>query len=199
MSEKKSSGKKRNWVCCVYPDSAPEDWRGILQRTGLQCAISPLHDKDINPDGTPKKAHWHVMLCYQGPTAYEPVKRVSDSLNAPAPQPVEQIKGYYRYLTHKDNPEKAQYYEGDIEHINGFNIRDHSELTKSEVFALKMGIIDYVEAHDIREYQELLLGLKTDDLLDMCEVAATNTIFADAYVRSRRNKLERLERDECVK
>lgn len=38
----------------MYPESMPKNWREILQKTGCPIAISPLHDKDINPDGTPK-------------------------------------------------------------------------------------------------------------------------------------------------
>ena len=43
--------KKRYWAFVLYPESAPSDWKDILQSTGLVCAISPYHDKDINPDG----------------------------------------------------------------------------------------------------------------------------------------------------
>ena len=57
MSEKKSIVKKRNWAFVLYPESAPEDWRERLQQTGLQCCVSPLHDKDVNDTGGPKKAH----------------------------------------------------------------------------------------------------------------------------------------------
>ena len=103
--------KKRYWAFVLYPESAPEEWRQILTETGLECAISPLHDKDINPDGTPKKAHYHVILCYAGPTTYNCVKTLTESLNQPVPQPIEQVKGYYRYFSHKDNPEKYQYSE----------------------------------------------------------------------------------------
>ena len=60
--------KKRNWTFLVYPESAPADWVSKLQATGLPVAISPLHDKDINPDGELKKAHYHVIVCYSGPT-----------------------------------------------------------------------------------------------------------------------------------
>ena len=103
--------KKRNWAFVLYPESAPADWREQLQKTGLQCAISPLHDKDMNPDNTPKKPHYHVILTYSGPTSYNVVKALTDGFNQPIPQALEQVRGYYRYLTHKDNPEKAQYDE----------------------------------------------------------------------------------------
>lgn len=60
--------KKRYWAFVLYPESAPENWKEILQQTGLSCCVSPLHDKDINPTGEPKKAHYHIILCYSGPT-----------------------------------------------------------------------------------------------------------------------------------
>jgi hypothetical protein len=191
MAENKSSGKKRNWACVLYPESAPEGWREILQQTGLQCAISPLHDADVNADDTEKKAHWHVILCYSGPTAFEPVKRVTDSLNAPAPQPIEQVKGYYRYLTHMDNPEKTQYDPRGIEHINGFNIRDYADMTKSEITAIKRLIQRFIFEHDLEEYWDLMVCLDSEDVPnggDMYEVAANNTIFCTAMLSSKRNK-----------
>ena len=60
-----SAVKKRNWTFVLYPESAPADWREQLQKTGLLCAISPLHDRDVNPDGEVKKAHYHVILIYE--------------------------------------------------------------------------------------------------------------------------------------
>ena len=86
--------KKRNWAFVLYPESAPADWREQLQKTGLQCAISPLHDKDMNPDNTPKKPHYHVILTYSGPTSYNVVKALTDGFNQPIPQALEQVRGY---------------------------------------------------------------------------------------------------------
>ena len=125
--------KKRNWAFVLYPESAPENWKELLQQTGLGIAISPLHNKDINPTGETKKAHYHIILTYDGPTTYNNVRSLTELLGQPIPQPLEQVRGYYRYLTHKDNPEKAQYDEKDIITYNGFNIQDFVELTSSEV------------------------------------------------------------------
>ena len=66
--------KKRYWAFVLYPESAPDNWRDFLQQTGLQVAISPLHDKDIDPTGLPKKSHYHIILCYDGPTTFNNVK-----------------------------------------------------------------------------------------------------------------------------
>ena len=92
--------KKRHWAAVVYPESLPPDWRDIIAQTGIKAAISPLHDKDYSADGTPKKPHYHVILSYDGPTTYNAVLGlVNGRLGQPAPQPLESVKGYYRYLT----------------------------------------------------------------------------------------------------
>lgn len=46
--------KGRDWAFVLYPESVNPDWLNILQETHIQVAISPLHDKDVNPDFTPK-------------------------------------------------------------------------------------------------------------------------------------------------
>jgi len=192
MAEK--NVKKRNWAFCAWPDSLPKDWKEQLQKTGLPIAISPLHDRDINPDGTPKKPHYHVMLFYSGPTSYNVVKRLTDSLNQSIPQAVEQVRGYYRYLTHMDNPEKAQYKPSDIQTMNGFDISDFVEMKKSEVTRYKLALMEYIRENDIMEYADLMD-------MTMCEgvppewfdVASSHTLYFTAYLKSRRFRVERKE------
>lgn len=179
--------KKRNWTFVLYPESAPFDWREQLQKTGLLCAISPLHDLDVNPDGEVKKAHYHVILCYSGPTSYDVVKRLTDSLSQPIPQPLEQVRGMYRYFTHKDNPDKAQYCDDDISTINGFDIRDFVELTGSEIDNIKRSIQSLILELNITEYSVLMDYLLAYDNPDYYSVAASNTLFFNTYLSSRRN------------
>lgn len=189
MSEKSSKNvKKRNWAFVLYPESAPNNWREVLQKTGLQCAISPLHDKDINPDGEPKKAHYHIILIYSGPTSFNVVRSLCDSLNQPIPQALEQVRGYYRYLTHKDNPEKAQYSEGDIQTLNGFDISDYIELTRSEVTSIKKHLQQIIREADIIEYSDLIDLLSDSEMSAEFDVATSNTLFFDRYITSRRHK-----------
>ena len=190
----KKAEKKRNWAFVVYPDSAPENWLDILTQTGLEIAISPLHDKDVNPTGEPKKPHYHVIACYNGPTSFNVVKKLTDQLNAPIPIPLEAVKGYYRYLTHKDNPEKYQYSEKDIRTLNGFNIANFSELTRGEVLELKKNIHTYIREHDIKEYCDLLDMLFDDNLFNEYDVATNNTLLFSTYIKSRKFK----ERDDLI-
>ena len=178
--------KKRYWAFVLYPDSAPSDWQEQLQMLGVTAAISPLHDKDLNADNEIKKEHYHIILCYNGPTTYNNVKKLTvDTLNATIHQPLESIKGYYRYLTHKDNPEKAQYSESDIKSINGFNIFDYIDLSGMEKTRLKVIVLDDIIKHDIKEYAELCLFYAYDDLT-MFELVSTNTIFFNRFLASRR-------------
>lgn len=188
--ESKKSSKKRNWAFVLYPESAPDDWQQQLAKTGLQCAISPLHDKDVNPDGEVKKAHYHIIICYNGPTSFNVVNSLCDSLNQPIPQPLEQIRGYYRYLTHKDNPEKFQYSDKDIKTINGFNITDFVELTKSEVISIKKRLQQLIRDKNFLEYSDFIDFLSDGDCPEDYEVATNHTYFFDRYISSRRNKLK---------
>ena len=180
--------KKRYWAFVLYPESAPENWRELLQQTGLQCVISPLHDKDIDADGKPKKAHHHIILAYSGPTTYNAVRTLTESLKQPIPQALEQVRGYYRYLTHKDNPEKAQYSEDDIKTINGFNVADFVELTKSEVNAYKRKLQTLIVTADICEYCDFMDLLLDSEMWTEYDIASNNTYFFEKYISSRRNK-----------
>ena len=195
----KNDVKKRNWAFVVYPESAPADWRERLQKSGLQCAISPLHDQDTNPDGEPKKPHYHVILVYGSPTTYNNVKALTNGqLGQTVPQPLEQVRGYYRYLTHADNPEKAQYSAGDIQLINGFDIRDFVEMTKSEVSKYCRELLTFIRDNDIMEYADLLDilldgGEATADLFD---VASSHTLFLTKYIASRRYKATGVSRGD---
>lgn len=196
MEEKKSTFKyekvkKRYWTFVLYPESAPGDWRDILQRTGLEIAVSPLHDKDINP-GTEevKKSHYHLILCYEGPTTGNAVKKLTDELNQPMPLPIDSVRGLYRYFTHKDNPEKFQYDEKDITSINGFDISDYSDLSSSEVSRIKLELTKFIKESDLTEYSDFMDKVIELDKQDYFLIASTNTIYFNNYLCSRRNKIK---------
>lgn len=188
MAEK-SNVKKRNWAFVAYPESLPTDWLEQLQKTGLPIAISPLHDRDTNPTGEVKKPHYHVILCYSGPQTYSAVcKLTNGQLGQSIPQPVESVDGYYRYLTHQDNPEKAQYSKSDIQRLNGFDIRDFVEMSRSEVVRIIREIRTFARDNYITEYADLLDKLQDGDgLEDWFEVAVSHTLLFRADCDSRRH------------
>ena len=182
--------KKRYWAFVLYPESAPSNWLDFLQQTGLAIAVSPLHDKDVDPTGESKKPHYHVILCYDGPTTYSNVKsNITDVLNQPIPIPLEQVRGYYRYLTHKDNPDKYQYNESDIQTLNAFDSNNYNELTITQINEIKKQIIIFIKDNNITEYHNLLDILANSDLTNMLDVAMNHTILFNTYLCSYRNDL----------
>ncbi|MGN0458811.1 MAG: replication protein [Eubacterium sp.] len=180
--------KKRAWAFVLYPESAPVDWKDKLKQSGLRVAISPYHDKDIDPDGNPKKPHYHIILVYDGPTTYNNVKSFTDSLNQPIPQPVEQVRGYYRYFTHKDNADKYQYDEVEIETLGGFDISDYTEMTKSEALKIKRELILLIQEKDFVEYSDFLVYVEQFCSNEQFDVATSNTILFNNFLKSRRHK-----------
>lgn len=183
--------KKRYWAFVLYPESAPENWKEILQQTGLSICVSPLHDKDIDPTGQPKKPHYHIILCYSGPTTERVVKSITDSLNQPKPIALEQVRGYFRYLTHKDNPDKYQYDEKDIFTINDFDIDNYNDLSVSQINAIKKEIQSLIRKLNIVEYSDLLDYLLDVELYSYLDVAQNHTILFNTYITSRRNKCKK--------
>ena len=190
--------KKRNWTFVLYPESAPSDWREILKISGLMAAVSPLHDKDTDPTGEPKKPHYHILLVYSGPTTYNAVAKFTASLNSTVPQALESVRGMYRYFSHKDNPEKYQYNEADIVSFNGFNIADLVELTRSEVNELKAKVLKLIREVGITEYSGLIDFLLDNGMMSEYDVAINNTLFFNTYICSKRNA-ERQEAEDFSK
>lgn len=192
MADKKV--KKRHWAFVAYPESLPVDWINQLKQTGLKAAVSPLHDRDVYEDGEkkgiPKKPHYHVIISYEGPTTFSNVEQMTKRFNATIPIPLDQVRGMYRYLTHEDNPEKVQYSKAAIQTLNGFDIRDFVEMTKSEVTKYIREVQKFVMDNGITEYADLMETLLEggEAMADWFDVACSHTLFFSAYLRSRRYK-----------
>ena len=180
--------KARYWATVGYPESLPDNWIEKLRETGLAVAISPLHNKDVNPTGETKKEHYHVIFAYEGPTTYNNVKNLCEEFNMTIPIKLESIRGMYRYHLHLDNPEKYQYDDRDRILLNGFDSNAVNELTKTEVNKLVREILTFVIDNDIIEYSDLLQILLDNDELQMLDVATNKTLLFDGFIRSRRNK-----------
>lgn len=119
-ADAKRVGRTRNFATVVYPDSAPADWKEKLNQLHVAAFISPLHDKDVNPNGELKKAHYHVLVMFEGPKDYDTqVKPIFDEIGAVGREIVNSARGYARYLCHLDNPEKAPYSPSEVVCMGG--------------------------------------------------------------------------------
>lgn len=179
--------KARYWTFVAYPESLTCNLVDFLSKNGLVYAISPLHDKDIDITGEPKKPHFHILLEFPGPTTYKKVKEdITEPLGQPIPTPVMTIRGAYRYLCHLDNPDKAQYNEKDIIKSDSFEL----VLTKSEVTTLKANILIDISKNRISEYYDLLQFYLIQGDFDRFDIVASNTIFFNTYLSSKRAKIK---------
>lgn len=182
--------KGRYWACVCYPESLPTNWLEILQNSGLALAISPLHDKDVNPTGEPKKPHYHLLLCYDGPTTYNNVKTLCVSLNATIPIKIESPRGMYRYHIHLDNPDKAQYDDRKRILMNGLDPANFNGLTETEEFKIKCELLQLIRDNKIYEYSNLINYLRALELKEYLKVAMKNTLFFNSYLNSARNSIK---------
>ena len=188
MSEKKQDERSRNWVVIVYPESAPNDWREILDNMHIQWIESPLHDKDVNPDGTVKKSHWHVVLAFGSKKSYKQVKEITDKLNSPIPQKVHNMKGQVRYLVHLDNPEKYQYPVEQVIAHGGIDVDKYFKATSGQRYDMIGEMIDYVRENNIVEMKDLIDYARVNRFDYWFPLLCDNSlIIMDAYIRSNRN------------
>lgn len=174
---KKRDERVRNWVFILYPDSAPENWKDMLQEMAIPCAISPLHDRDVNPDGEVKKPHYHILLLFDGNKSYDQIKEITDNFNASVPQKCLSVRGQVRYFCHLDNPEKWQYDERQIITYGGIDTTDLLKKSASYRYSTITDMYDFVKANQITEITTLLDYCRENDLEDwfvmLCDGQAT--------------------------
>lgn len=172
MTDKKKKyeyEKGRDWTFIVYPDSAPENWRTILDETHLRWIESPLHEHDVNADGEKKKSHWHIMLCFDGPVTDKQVKKIIEPLNSPEPKKVGSSRGLVRYMVHLDNPEKYQYSIDQIIGHNGVDVADYFVMTATNKLAIMKDMIHYIYENKVDNYADFLMICieESDDWFDV--------------------------------
>ena len=195
MAGKKSSGNKetrtRNWTIVLYPESAPENWRQILDDMHIEWIESPLHDKDINANGETKKAHWHILLMFGGVKTYEQIKEVTDKLNAPIPQRCHNAKAMVRYMAHLDNPDKAQYNTSDIKAHGGVDLAEMLRPSSSERYIIIRDMISYVKSNGIAEFQDLMDYASIEHFDDWFPLLCDNSAYVmNQYIKSQRHRLQ---------
>lgn len=175
MADKNIKG--RDWTFIVYPESAPEDWRDILNETHMRWVESPLHDRDVDPNGEVKKPHWHILLSADGPITKNAILKIVEPLNVPMPMKVGSGKGLIRYMTHMDNPEKYQYQASDIVPHNGADLGSYLELTKTDKIVVMKEIMTYIYENEINNYAEFIMQcIHTSD--DWFDVAINHNTLA---------------------
>lgn len=186
--DKKKDTRTRNWTFIVYPDSAPENWREIIDSIHVPWVESPLHDKDTNPDGTIKKAHWHILVMFDSNKSYEQIRRITLKIKAPNPQKVANAKGMVRYFAHIDNPNKYQYNKSDIIEHAGADVSRFLSSTTAERYQLIKEMMFYVKSQNITEISDLLDYAMSERFYDWFPLLTDNSAYImESYIRSKRH------------
>lgn len=193
------SGRTRSWTFVLYPESAPENWRDILDEEHIQWIESPLHDKDKNADGSMKKPHWHILLMYESVKTYEQVKEVTDKLMATIPQKCNGSKGLVRYMAHLDNPEKFQYSISEIIGHGGADVAELLKPTSSDRYNLIREMSQFIRDNDIVEYEDLWYYAMENRYDDWFPLLCDNSSYAiGCLLKSRRHRLQQPIRNSKV-
>lgn len=193
MTSEKSRGsdRTRNWSVVVYPESAPQNWREILDDLHIEWVESPLHEFDSNADGEVKKPHWHILLMFGGVKSYEQVCEVVKPLCCPVPQRCHNAKALVRYMAHLDNPEKFQYSISDIVPHGGVDVAELLRPSSSERYSLIADMAEWIKANGITEFQDLFdyaIAEKRDSWLPLlCDNSA---YIIGQYIKSQRHRNE---------
>ena len=155
MAVKVKDERRRNFACVIYPESAPKNLIDIITHLYVPCILSPLHDKDVNPDGEPKKAHYHFMVCFEGKKSESQAQEVFKAVNGVGMPEVKSVRAMARYFCHLDNPEKAQYKTSDVLSFGGI---DYMSIigSASDKYAAIGEIMDFCDNYQVYSYKELM-------------------------------------------
>ena len=196
MSKEKSkedkSTRTRAWTFILYPESAPDNWKDILNDMHIEWVLSPLHDKDLNANGELKKAHYHIMLSFGNVKSFEQIREITELLNCPIPQKVHNMRAMVRYMVHLDNPDKVQYDVSSIDAYGGFDLSEMLKANSSERYELIREMIAYIRDNDVMEFFDILNYAEMYRFDDWFPLLCDNSAFViDRYIKSNRHRLRK--------
>lgn len=184
--EIKKDERVRNWIIVFYPESAPEDFMEIIRDWHVKAFLSPLHDQDVNPDGEPKKPHYHLLLMFSGKKSSEQIQELSDQLSGvnvlPYECAVRDCKATARYLIHMDNPEKYQYSATGVVNFSGADYLEYIQ-TSSDIHALLQEITLFCVENNVCALS-LLQVYAIRFRPDWFRVIDSHTIYISCLLRS---------------
>lgn len=177
------------YATIVYPESADKDWVEKLEGQHIQALISPLHDKDTDTEGNPKKPHYHVILIFESLKSKKQVLEIIDQFKGVGVIPIQSLGAYSRYLCHLNNPEKAQYAIEDVKELGGANYKeccrqneakekeDEEDLIELTQLIIEKNITYFHEVFNLinKEHKELFSILKKNPYYIHCIVISLST------------------------
>lgn len=175
----------RNWSFLQYEDSAPANWRESLSALMVPWIESPLHDADVNADGSAKKPHRHIVMSFPTMKSLNQVQEISNLVSGVLPVPVQSMIGMIRYLGHLDNPDKVQYSISDCVSYCGFDPDKYLQMAGRDKRIILREMMDYIMVNEIDSFAEFALYCSADRFDDWFPVITDkNTLFLKEFIKS---------------
>lgn len=184
------ASRNRGFAFVLYPESAPENWRDIIDEFHVAWAESPLHEFDVNPGtGEPKKPHWHIVLNFDSVKSLDQVKKLIEPLKGTIPIPLNSVRGMVRYFAHLDNPEKYQYPVDQIIGHGGMDVADLLRLSASARYAVIKKMMEYCADNGVTEFYQLMDYAMEHHYEDWFPLLCDNSAYiVNQYIKSIRVK-----------
>lgn len=185
--------RSNKWAFLIYEESAPTNYRDILEHMHIPYILSPWHDQDVDQlTGEIKKSHKHGALFFDSLKSYSQVSELIQH-QLKAPNHIEIImspKGMFDYFIHASNPDKTPYDINDIESGCGFDLNQFLlEQNQSQIFN---DIIDMIEEQNLTEFQSLVISARQHYPTFLNLIIQRSYFFAK-YLDSRRHNSDRVQ------
>ena len=187
--------KARYWVGELYPENLIEDWEDqIAEKLQLPFAYC-IHDKDKTKDGTPRKAHVHLIVVFPNTTTYNHALSVFKVLDKTKGGPtacnkVERILGIrnmYDYLIHdtEDSRKKGKYLYSPTERKTGnnFDIGNYEQLSSTEKLDMLDELCDDIIEQDFRNFRQFYLYVRENRDKEYREIIKANSGLLDRLIK----------------
>lgn len=187
--------KARYWTGELYPENLIEDWEDqIAQKLQLPFAYC-IHDKDKTKDGTPRKAHVHVLIAFPNTTTYKHALSVFKALDKNKGGPTacnkcERVLGVryiYDYLIHDTaNARKEGKYLYDVsERVEGnnFDIGNYEQLSSTEKLDMLDELCDDIIEQDFRNFRQFYLYVRENRDKEYREIIKANSGLLDRLIK----------------
>ena len=66
---KREESRGVNLIAVFFLEDLPEDWQELVNSLHVKWIESPVHDKDFDANGTPKKIHKHGLFMFSSKTS----------------------------------------------------------------------------------------------------------------------------------
>lgn len=188
--------RNRGFAFVLYPESAPENWRSIIDEFHVAWAESPLHCFDVDPNGEVKKPHWHIVLNFDSVKSIDQVKKLIEPLNCTIPIPLNSIRGMIRYFAHLDNPEKYQYPVDQIIGHGGMDVADLLRLSASARIKIIRDMMRYIRDNDVTSFIEFMEYAAEEHYEDWFVLLCDNSCYVvNSAIKSNRQRINDELRD----